>query len=114
MRGYLPQPPVVATDIQAQLAQVGIRVTLDLQESGRSSTTPTPGNLPFYLLGWGADYPDATNFLDYHFGEGASPQFGAGFPDIHAVLAEAGDRRRGGARTSCTPRPPSCSSSTPR
>ena len=21
-----------------------------------------------HLLGWGADYPDATNFLDYHFG----------------------------------------------
>ncbi len=35
-----------------------------------------------YLLGWGADYPDQTNFLDYHFGAGASPQFGTGFPDI--------------------------------
>ncbi len=42
-----------------------------------------------YLLGWGADYPDQTNFLDYHFGRGASPQFGAGFEDIWAVLNEA-------------------------
>ena len=25
-----------------------------------------------HLLGWGADYPDVTNFLDYHFGAGAS------------------------------------------
>src|SRR6185503_3707503 len=37
----------------------------------------------------GADYPDQTNFLDFHFGAGASPQFGEGFPDIHDVLKEA-------------------------
>ena len=77
-------------DLQAQLAEVGIRVTLDLQESGTFIDNANAGNLPFYLLGWGADYPDATNFLDYHFGAGASPQFGAGFPDIHELLAEAG------------------------
>ena len=40
------------------------------------------------MLGWGADYPDATNFLDYHFGEGASKQFGNGFPDIWDALKE--------------------------
>ena len=32
-RGYLAQPTPVATDIQAQLAEIGINVTLDLQES---------------------------------------------------------------------------------
>ena len=89
VRGYLPQPTVVATDLQAQLAEVGIRVTLDLQESGTFIDNANAGNLPFYLLGWGADYPDATNFLDFHFGNGASPQFGAGFNDIHEVLSEA-------------------------
>ena len=89
VRGYLPQPTVVATDLQAQLAEVGIRLTLDLQESGTFIDNANAGKLPFYLLGWGADYPDATNFLDYHFGEGASPQFGAGFDDIHSVLSEA-------------------------
>jgi peptide/nickel transport system substrate-binding protein len=41
------------------------------------------------MLGWGADYPDQTNFLDYHFGKGASPQFGAGFTDLQDVLAKA-------------------------
>jgi ABC-type transport system substrate-binding protein len=89
VRGYLPQPTVVATDLQAQLAEVGIRITLDLQESGTFIDNANAGKLPFYLLGWGADYPDATNFLDFHFGEGASPQFGAGFDDIHSVLSEA-------------------------
>ncbi len=89
VRGYLPQPTQVATDIQAQLADVGIRVNLDLQESGTFIDNTNAGNTPFYLLGWGADYPDATNFLDFHFGEGASPQFGPGFDDIHEVLSEA-------------------------
>jgi ABC-type transport system substrate-binding protein len=40
------------------------------------------------MLGWGADYPDITNFLDFHFGEGASPQFGDKFDDITAALKE--------------------------
>ncbi len=40
-------------------------------------------------VGLGADYPDQTNFLNFHFGRGASPQFGAGFEDIHEVLKEA-------------------------
>jgi len=89
VRGYLPQPTVVATDIQNQLAQVGIKVTLDQQESGTFIDNANGGKLPFYLLGWGADYPDATNFLDYHFGKGASPQFGAGFTDIQDLLTKA-------------------------
>ncbi|HLT69534.1 MAG TPA: ABC transporter substrate-binding protein [Acidimicrobiales bacterium] len=89
-RPYLPQPPQVASDIRDQLAQVGIRATLDEQESGAFIDNANTGNLSFYMLGWGADYPDATNFWDFHFGAGASPQFGTGFPDLHEVLAEAG------------------------
>ena len=89
VRGYLPQPTVVATDIQAQLAQVGIKVSLDQQESGTFLDNANAGKLPFYLLGWGADFPDATNFYDQHFGKGASPQFGAGFTDIQDQLSKA-------------------------
>ena len=89
VRGYLPQPTVVATDIQAQLAQVGIKVSLDQQESGTFIDNANAGKLPFYLLGWGADFPDATNFYDQHFGKGASPQFGAGFTDIQDQLSKA-------------------------
>jgi ABC-type transport system substrate-binding protein len=94
----------VATDIQAQLAEVGVRVTIDVQETGTFIDNANAGNLPFYLLGWGADYPDATNFLDFHFGEGASPQFGAGFPDIWELLARRRRRRTRTRATSCTPR----------
>jgi ABC-type transport system substrate-binding protein len=89
-RPYLPQPPQVASDIRDQLAQVGITVTLDEQESGAFIDNANTGNLSMYMLGWGADFPDATNFWDFHFGAGASPQFGTGFEDLHEVLAEAG------------------------
>ena len=61
---------------------------------------PMPASLNgFYLLGWGADYPDATNFLDYHFGAGASKQFGDKFPDLvdafqrAAALADPAERQ---------------------
>ena len=89
VRGYLPQPAVVAQDIQAQLADIGINVTLNVMESGAFIDAANAGQLAFYLLGWGADYPDATNFYDYHFGSGASPQFGNKFEDITTLLSQA-------------------------
>lgn len=88
-RGYLSQPTPVATDIQAQLAEVGIKVNLDVQESTTFLDNADSGNLSMFMLGWGADYPDATNFLDYHFGKGASPQFGTGFPELQDLLSKA-------------------------
>lgn len=88
-RPYLPQPTPIATDIQAQLADIGVNVTLDLQESTTFIDNTAAGTVPFYLLGWGADFPDPSNFLDYHFGA-AQAQFGTGDPAIHALLAEAG------------------------
>ncbi len=89
VRGYLPEPGVVAQDIQAQLAELGITVNITVMESGAFLDAADQGELTLYLLGWLADFPDMTNFLDYHFGAGASPQFGAGFEDIQAVLKEA-------------------------
>lgn len=89
VRGYLPEPSIVAQDIQAQLAELGITVNITVMESGAFLDAADRGELSMYLLGWGADYPDQTNFLDYHFGEGASPQFGAGFKDLQAVLKKA-------------------------
>lgn len=89
VRGYLPTPGVVAEDIRAQLAEVGINVTIEVVESGTFLDRADQGELGFYLLGWGADYPDATNFLDYHFGVGASPQFGEKYAEITDRLTAA-------------------------
>jgi len=89
VRGYLPAPGKVAQELQAQLKQLGINVTIDVQESGTFLDNASKGNLEIFLLGWGADYPDQTNFLDYHFGKGASDSFGKKFDDLTAVLTQA-------------------------
>jgi peptide/nickel transport system substrate-binding protein len=88
VRGYLPDPKVVAADIQAQLkTNLNITATIDVQESGTFLDNADAGKLDgIHLLGWGADYPDMTNFLDFHFGAGASKQFGEKFDDITAAL----------------------------
>jgi ABC-type transport system substrate-binding protein len=90
VRGYLPDPNVVAQDIQAQLKQnLNIEAEIEVQESGTFLDNADAGKLDgIHLLGWGADYPDATNFLDFHFGAGASAQFGDKFDDITSALAE--------------------------
>lgn len=89
VRGYLPQPGVVAQDLQAQLKEIGIEAEIVVMESGAFLDAANAGELSLHLLGWGADYPDATNFLDFHFGAGSSPQFGEKDPALTALLTEA-------------------------
>jgi len=91
VRGYLPTPGKVAEELQAQLKQLNINATIDVQESGTFLDNASKGNLEMFLLGWGADYPDQTDFLDVHFGKGANKSFGGPekFPDIVDVLSKA-------------------------
>jgi ABC-type transport system substrate-binding protein len=90
VRAYLPEPGVVAQDLQAQLKEVGINAEIEVMESGAFVDAAVQGRLEtLYLLGQNADYPDVTNFLDYHFGAGATELFGEGFLDIQAVLKQA-------------------------
>ncbi|MFZ9702949.1 MAG: ABC transporter substrate-binding protein [Candidatus Limnocylindrus sp.] len=91
VRGYLPVPGTVATDIQAQLKEIGIDVTIEVVESTAFLDAASAGTLQgLHLLGWGADYPDPTNFLDYHFGKNSSPQFGAPIAAVYEPLMAAG------------------------
>jgi len=89
VRTYLPNPGVVAQDIQAQLTEIGINVTLEVVESGTFIDGADAGLYGMHLLGWNGDYPDATNFFDYHFGAGATAQFGEKWPEITDTLAQA-------------------------
>jgi len=100
VRGYLPDPNIVAQDIQAQLkTNLNITLKIEVMESGAFLDAADSGQLTgLYMLGWGADYPDQTNFLGYHFGAGSSAQFGDKFPDVvdaieqGAQLASDADR----------------------
>ncbi|KAA3658634.1 MAG: peptide ABC transporter substrate-binding protein [Chloroflexi bacterium] len=89
-RGYLPEPGAVAVEFQTQLRDnLGIEAEVVVMESGAFIDESTNGRLDgFYLLGWGADYPHVTNFLDFHFSE-ENPQFGDPHPEVFDVLKEA-------------------------
>ena len=87
-RVYLPQPPQIVADIQTQLAAIGINVTIDQEESGTLFQNAALGKLTLSVIGWGADWPDATDFLDTHFGAGADKTFGDKFPDIVDLIKQ--------------------------
>ncbi|HSR21222.1 MAG TPA: ABC transporter substrate-binding protein [Anaerolineales bacterium] len=90
-RSYVAQPAAVVQDLQAQLkTNLNINATIEVMESGAFLDASDSGQLTgMHLLGWGADYPDQTNFLDYHFGRSSSPQFGDKFDDITENLQQA-------------------------
>ena len=88
-RVYLPEPGLVAVELQTQLREnLGIEAEVVVMESGEFIAQSTDGQLDgIHLLGWGADYPHVTNFLDFHFNEN-NPQFGDTHPEIYDALTE--------------------------
>ena len=63
-RVHTPDPAGIATDIQAQLAQIGINVTLEGVEPATFIAELNAGNLKgLVLTGWTPDYLDVMNFL---------------------------------------------------
>ncbi|HRE27757.1 MAG TPA: ABC transporter substrate-binding protein, partial [Anaerolineales bacterium] len=89
-RGYLPEAPPVAQEIQAQLAEIGLNVVIREIESTEFLDATAAGQVGFYLLGWGADYPAATNFYNYHFANTQNLQFGEGYTEIFDTITQAG------------------------
>jgi ABC-type transport system substrate-binding protein len=89
VRAYLPTPGVIANDLQAQLAEVGINAEVVMVESGTFIASTIAGNEPLHLLGWHADFPDATNFLTCCHGPNQF-QFGQPYPEIYEPLIAAG------------------------
>lgn len=97
-RIYVTRQPQVAQEIQAQLAEIGVTINITPMESGTFLESVAAGEQPFFLLGWGMDYPDATNFYDFHFAGGV-PRFGDQWPDVveeiqaAAQLADPAERQ---------------------
>ncbi|MFH1636516.1 MAG: ABC transporter substrate-binding protein [Chloroflexota bacterium] len=88
-RGYLPEPGLVAVEIQTQLRDnLGIEAEVIVMESGQFIDESSDGMDGLYLLGWGADYPHVTNFLDFHF-SASNLQFGEPHPEIYETLEAA-------------------------
>ena len=89
-RAFLPDPVAVATDIQAQLAAVGIRVTLDVQEAGGYIGKLLSGELRGASFSAALpDYPEAWNSLGIDFGSTSGPAHGDQYPRLVALLDDA-------------------------
>ena len=100
-RAFLPDPVAVATDIQAQLATVGIRVTLDVQEAGGYIGKLLSGELRGASFSAALpDYPEAWNALGIDFGATSGPAHGDQYPRLVALLDEAQQETDPDSRTS--------------
>jgi peptide/nickel transport system substrate-binding protein len=89
VRGYFPNPTGVATEIQSQFSKLGIKLTIHTEDNDTYIDNSNLGKYSLFLLGWGGDYPDMTDFLDYHFGVGAQKAFGTKFTDLTDLLTQA-------------------------
>jgi peptide/nickel transport system substrate-binding protein len=89
-RTYLPEPSAIAVEFQSQLkTNLGIDAEVSPMESGEFIAQSSAGTLDgLYLLGWGADYPHITNFLDYHFNKDTK-RFGNPIPEIYEPMNKA-------------------------
>ncbi len=97
-RGYYPHPDRVGEAIQADLTEVGIQAEIVTYDWGIYLERVFAGQADLFLLGWMADYPDATNFLDTFFGAGADASLGPQFPELVELLQEAGSTTEPTAR----------------
>lgn len=89
-RAYLPLPDQVALAVVDQLQNnLGIIAKPDEVESTTYIDIANFGLLHgIHLLGWNGDFPDPSNFHSYHFGPGATAQFGDIYTEIAGPLAE--------------------------
>jgi peptide/nickel transport system substrate-binding protein len=91
LRGYLPQPDIVAEEIQEQLWE-NLRINARIRKLDPISFIEKvdSGLLEgLYLLGWGADYPEISNFLNPHFGEEVTQLFGHKNIELTRLLSQA-------------------------
>lgn len=92
-RTHTPFPMEIATDIQSQLADVGIIATLEELEATTFLANATAGKLTgLFLGGFNADYPDASNFMNFFFGaQSRDKRFGEKLPSLTGPIAAAGE-----------------------
>ncbi len=101
-RPYFPTPQPVAEAIAAQLADVGINVTLKTEDWGVYLDNVDQGKKNgMWMLGWTGDYADPNNFLYTFFGPNAEPSQGYKNQELIDKLNEArGAASRDAATTS--------------
>lgn len=67
IRGYFPDSKAIGEAIAADLAKVGILVSLETEDWGAYLDDRNQGKFPMWMLGWGSDNGDPDNYIGYHF-----------------------------------------------
>ena len=89
-RSYLPDPIGVATDLQDQLKEIGVNVTLDLKDPGSYVDLLLTGQLGGLSFSASLpDYPEAWNAVALDFGEASGPEHGEQYPELVAAIDAA-------------------------
>jgi len=67
-----------------------MKVTIHTEDNAKYLGNLAAGkSYSMFLVGWTGDYPDMTDWVDYHFGTGANSSFGPKFSDITTLLTAA-------------------------
>jgi peptide/nickel transport system substrate-binding protein len=89
-RAYLPDPIGVATDIQAQLAEIGVDVSLEVKDPGTYLDQLLSGQLGGMSFSASLpDYPEAWNAIGLDFGPSSGPEHGDRYPALVAAIEDA-------------------------
>jgi peptide/nickel transport system substrate-binding protein len=89
-RAYLPDPIGVATDIQAQLAEIGVAVSLEVKDPGTYIDQLLSGQLGGMSFSASLpDYPEAWNAIGLDFGPDSGPEHGERYPALVAAIEDA-------------------------
>ncbi len=68
-----PQYAAIAEFLQKNMEQVGVRVKVDLMQSGALRTESAAGRLMWWRASWIADYPDGENYLGLFYSPNLAP-----------------------------------------
>ena len=60
--------------VQSELTKVGWRIQVNVVDPGTMRDGKANGKFPFFRANWGADYPDAENFLSLFYSKNLAPK----------------------------------------
>lgn len=60
--------------IQAQMAKIGLNIEINVVPGPTMRDGKATGKFQFFRANWGADYPDAENFLSLYYSENFAPE----------------------------------------
>jgi len=90
IRGYFPDSKAIAEAMSADLAKIGIKLTLKTKDWAPYLDDRKNGKFPVWMLGWGSDNGDPDNFIGYHFiyidGKTPNPEDNYANPKLQTLL----------------------------